>query len=560
MDKSLIFENQISSLKEIVKIQEKQLSNYLSSPEEILNQWRNKVHELLVKNSFLLQQNREFESNIKIITREKENECNKNSSKIRQREKEIEILKNKLEELKIEKEDSEQNHAYVLTQNKQLKEQQSLIRFRFQDILETVKKQYELQSSKSYEEILSSIQNLEKKISRIYKVSKNLHSIKEASSKKIERIEQSNIDFKEKIVQALQISNEELGEDENYFSGNIEANIIKKIQTFFNEKAILNQQFFDLQFQFQNNYSQNQKLLDEIANLNQNIIQKEIFIEDLKRQLSGFEIKLESEIQNNRNLELEFNNKNRELNKLNEEMRQYQRCIEELQNEKNMAFTQQKEATQELKSLENQKTKELAELNLSLQKIEKTKQEEIRKLKIEHDAKMLEFEDQKNDIIHSLRLDLENLTEQSEKDAKQIEIFEHSLETAQSKIASLLNQVNDLLKIIELKDKDLKKYRNQHQPLDISQGTRSYFMKGLSHSKINSNSLETPQIKTFNKRDENKSPTLSQGWGTLIKTDQQSFVVENNMLKSQSKFVNRLEAIEKMALNLLDDEDDFNKM
>jgi len=62
MDKTALFENQIRSLNEIVQILERQLSSHIDKPEEILAQWRKKVYEMLVKNTFLVKQNKEMEN------------------------------------------------------------------------------------------------------------------------------------------------------------------------------------------------------------------------------------------------------------------------------------------------------------------------------------------------------------------------------------------------------------------------------------------------------------------------------------------------------------------
>jgi len=142
--------------------------------------------------------------------------------------------------------------------------------------------------------------------------------------------------------------------------------------------------------------------------------------------------------------------------------------------------------------------------------------------------------------------------------SEDIEELEKSIENLQEKNVSLSNHVNDLLRIIERKDKTLEKYKNQQAPSEINQTAKSYFYRGSTVSKkANPQALQTPQTKTIKRTevDENSSPAVTdQGWSQMLKSEKRSLAGET-LLKNTSKMSSKIDAVEKMALNMLDDDD-----
>lgn len=129
----------------------------------------------------------------------------------------------------------------------------------------------------------------------------------------------------------------------------------------------------------------------------------------------------------------------------------------------------------------------------------------------------------------------------------EIEALRQQIENLQETKISLSSQINGLLTIIEQKDKKLDKYKGQ--TLNTSNAARTDFGRVSTISKKNNLfDLSTPQTKLTKRfdRDENKSP--------FRLTENKNFM-GNTSLNNQSKLLSKLEAVEKLASNILDDDD-----
>jgi len=191
----------------------------------------------------------------------------------------------------------------------------------------------------------------------------------------------------------------------------------------------------------------------------------------------------------------------------------------------------------------------------------------------EWESNFKDLESEKDKIIESLCQQLRNTTIEKEKEVEKRERIEEKLNSKNSKVVSLTNQTNDLLKIVEIKDKNVEKLKQQLSSENIEKfkyqisSTGSDFKVSKTQNILNpSRELASSTVisKTLGLKSQKSSPTRSAITSTnpnnssLMKSNPRNFSYNESALKSKIIYTEKLNKLEKMANDLLrlDDEED----